>query len=84
MRSMARPAATLLFAISLALIAIVGGSSLARAADKSPCIVVIGADGGLRCPANKCGFLLLKTCTIIIWIDPVTGLPTGEQTCECR
>lgn len=84
MRSMARHAATVLFSLSLSLFAIVGGASVARAAAQPVCPIVIGADGGLRCPAYRCGFLWLKVCTIIIWVDPSTGLPTGDQTCECR
>ena len=84
MRSIVKFTSTAVFAFSLSMLVIAGISSVAQAAAVSPCLSYVASDGSLRCPADRCGLFWLKICQIVIWLDPVTLLPTGLQTCECR
>jgi len=94
MRSMLGFTSPALIALSLCL----GTIAVAVAQDEPPPeeIAVAGCNfppdpfGGLVCKNVLCGrragipFPVKLFCIRIIWKDPVTGLPTGLVTCECR
>ena len=67
MRSVLRPASTFLLALSLALGVVGLTAGLAQAAPAAPvpveCPEGVDINGLPTCPANRCGFLKLFTCS---------------------
>jgi len=87
MRSIFRLASSVILALSIALgtIGAVTGVAQAAAGAEPVCPWSIDIITGARvCPANKCGFLGLKTCTRVEHFDQDGNYLPGEDTCECK
>jgi len=83
MRSLIRFASIGFFSLSIALGtigAVVGVADQARASD-DPCYFEYDPDFGIVCKAYPCGFLNLKNCKHVIYLD-VYGQVVG-QACIC-